>query len=114
MQLCAEAIADVSDAHCTGQDPSDFAVAAASATAFAFAEALAKVYGYCESTTDSLACAWGAGSIEAVAEAVGNRLLDSEVIPAPHDDLAYAAFRRPWSLDPADAADPIDREKLGE
>jgi len=31
----------------------------------------------------------------------GEKLLDSEGIAAPHDELADAAFTRPWNLDPA-------------
>ena len=43
--------------------------------------------------------------LEAAAEAAsamaGARLLDCEVLPAPHDELEEAAFVRPWDLDPA-------------
>ena len=39
----------------------------------------------------------------AVAEVAGERLLDAEVIPAPHDEIVEGAFKRPWNLDPADA-----------
>jgi microcompartment protein CcmL/EutN len=43
--------------------------------------------------------------LEAAADAasaiVGARLLDCEVLPAPHDELEDAAFVRPWGLDPA-------------
>ncbi len=50
---------------------------------------------------------WGAQSdVEAAVEAAEGlareRLLDVEVIPAPHDDLDVALFKRPWPLDPAD------------
>lgn len=53
---------------------------------------------------------WGAqpdveAAVEAAEEQAGERLLDVEVIPAPHDDLELAAFRRPWPLDPADSGD---------
>ena len=36
----------------------------------------------------------------------GDRLLDHELIPAPHDELDEAAFVRMWPLDPADVATP--------
>lgn len=43
--------------------------------------------------------------LEAATEAalgrVGERLLDSELLAAPHDELDQAAFVRPWALDPA-------------
>ncbi|MEE8408078.1 MAG: BMC domain-containing protein [Myxococcota bacterium] len=38
----------------------------------------------------------------AATELGGERVLDHEIIPAPHDELEAAAFRRPWGLDPAD------------
>ncbi|MDP7040736.1 MAG: BMC domain-containing protein [Myxococcota bacterium] len=36
---------------------------------------------------------------EIVAQSAG-KLLDHEVIPAPHGELAQGAFTRPWSIDP--------------
>jgi len=36
------------------------------------------------------------------------KLLDQEVIPAPHDELDLGLFVRTWPLDPADPA-PIGR-----
>lgn len=39
----------------------------------------------------------------AVSEAAGERLLDAEVIAAPHDEVFDGAFKRPWNLDPADS-----------
>ena len=40
-------------------------------------------------------------ALDAVAAAAAERLLDHEVIPAPHDELDDGAFKRPWPLDPA-------------
>jgi len=40
-------------------------------------------------------------AIAAVIAVAGDRLLDRELIPAPHDELDAAVFRRPWPLDPA-------------
>ena len=40
-------------------------------------------------------------AVAAAQELVGARLLDCEVLAAPHDELEDAAFARPWSLDPA-------------
>lgn len=37
-----------------------------------------------------------------LAASMGEALLDSEVIAAPHAELLEGAFRRPWNLDPAD------------
>ena len=43
--------------------------------------------------------------IEAAVQAAlalgGERVCDHEIIAAPHDELEQAAFRRPWTLDPA-------------
>ena len=49
---------------------------------------------------------WGAqydveAGVEAAESLAGERLLDVEIIPAPHDELDLAAFKRPWPLDPA-------------
>ena len=44
--------------------------------------------------------------VEAVLAKAGERLLDHELIPAPHDELDDAAFVRMWPLDPADLAPP--------
>jgi len=41
-------------------------------------------------------------AVEAASSAAGPRLLDQEIIPAPHDELEQAAFKRPWPLDPAE------------
>lgn len=41
---------------------------------------------------------------EVVAGTLGDRLLASDVIAAPHDELALGAFKRPWPYDPADLA----------
>lgn len=37
-----------------------------------------------------------------IASSMGERLLDAEVIAAPHGELQQGAFTRPWNLDPAD------------
>lgn len=40
-------------------------------------------------------------AVEAASLIAGAKLLDVEVIAAPHDDLAQALFRRLWDLDPS-------------
>lgn len=50
---------------------------------------------------------WGAqdeveAGVAAALAVAGDRAVDHEVIPAPHDELDEAAFHRPWPLDPAD------------
>ncbi len=50
---------------------------------------------------------WGAQSeveaaVDAALAAAGDRALDNEIIPAPHDEIDEAAFVRPWPIDPAD------------
>jgi microcompartment protein CcmL/EutN len=50
---------------------------------------------------------WGAqdeveAGVAAALAAAGEKAIDHEVIPAPHDELDEAAFQRPWPLDPAD------------
>ncbi len=52
---------------------------------------------------------WGGQSqVEAAVEAAvvvaAERVLDHEIIPAPHDEIDQAAFTRPWPLDPAGGA----------
>lgn len=52
---------------------------------------------------------WGAQShveaaVAAALAAAGERALDHEIIPAPHDEIDQAAFVRPWPLDPANSA----------
>lgn len=54
-------------------------------------------------------------AVGAVSERLGDRLLDAEIIAAPHHDLLPGAFLRPWGLDPAVRVDhprvgPISRE----
>ena len=39
-------------------------------------------------------------AIEEIIDQSAGKLLDHEVIPAPHSELAEGAFSRPWSLDP--------------
>ncbi len=41
-------------------------------------------------------------ALSAAAEIGGERVIDQELIAAPHDELEAAAFLRPWNLDPAD------------
>ena len=40
-------------------------------------------------------------AIESASELAAERLLDVEIIPAPHDELELGAFKRPWPIDPA-------------
>jgi len=40
-------------------------------------------------------------AVDAAASLAAERLLDQEIIPAPHSELCDAAFKRPWNLDPA-------------
>jgi len=54
---------------------------------------------------------WGVQSdveaaIERVVQLSGAKLLDHEVIAAPHDELEAAAFVRAWPVDPADFVKP--------
>jgi microcompartment protein CcmL/EutN len=62
---------------------------------------------------------WGAqheveAGLEAALERSGERALDHELIPAPHDELEQAAFVRPWGLDPADPGPTLSDDDLGE
>lgn len=62
---------------------------------------------------------WGAqheveAGLEAALERGGDRALDHELIPAPHDELDEAAFVRPWGLDPADPGPTLSGERSGE
>jgi microcompartment protein CcmL/EutN len=43
-------------------------------------------------------------AVERVAQTAGDKLLDHEIIPAPHDELEAAAFVRAWPVDHADPA----------
>ncbi len=40
-------------------------------------------------------------ALESVITIGGERILDAEIIPAPHDELEDSLFIRPWPLDPA-------------
>ena len=39
-------------------------------------------------------------ALQAAHESIGDKLLDSELIAAPHDELEDMLFSRPWPLDP--------------